>query len=112
MHEAGHSKAVVWENSEGWGGEGGGRRVHNEGTNVHLWLIHVDVWQNHHNVVSNYPPIKLINLKKLKILVAAESYLLAAQDKPHQFPAYQTCCLLTWRVCLFLRSLLALVYRG
>jgi len=52
MHEAGHSKAVVWENSEGWGGEGGGRRVHNEGTNVHLWLIHVDEWQNHHNVVK------------------------------------------------------------
>jgi len=25
MHEAGHSKPVLWDNSEGWGGEGGGR---------------------------------------------------------------------------------------
>ena len=25
MHEAGHSKLVPWDNSEGWGGEGGGR---------------------------------------------------------------------------------------
>ena len=25
MHEAGHSKLVLWDNSEGWGGEGGGR---------------------------------------------------------------------------------------
>ena len=25
MHEAGHSKLVLWDNPEGWGGEGGGR---------------------------------------------------------------------------------------
>ena len=25
MHEAGHPKPVLWENPEGWGGEGGGR---------------------------------------------------------------------------------------
>ena len=24
MHEAGHSKPVLWDNPEGWGGEGGG----------------------------------------------------------------------------------------
>ena len=23
MHEAGHSKLVLWDNTEGWGGEGG-----------------------------------------------------------------------------------------
>ena len=23
MHEAGHSKPVLWDNPEGWGGEGG-----------------------------------------------------------------------------------------
>ena len=37
MHEAGHPKLVLWDNPEGWGGEGGGRGF--------LWLIHVDVWQ-------------------------------------------------------------------
>ena len=25
MHETGHSKLVLWDNPEGWGGEGGGR---------------------------------------------------------------------------------------
>ena len=25
MHEAGHPKPVLWDNPEGWGGEGGGR---------------------------------------------------------------------------------------
>ena len=24
MHEAGHSKLLLWDNPEGWGGEGGG----------------------------------------------------------------------------------------
>ena len=31
MHEAGHSKLVIWDNSEGWGGEGGGRGVQDGG---------------------------------------------------------------------------------
>ena len=26
MHEAGYPKLVLWDNPEGWGGEGGGRR--------------------------------------------------------------------------------------
>ena len=45
MHEAGHSKLVLWDNREGWGREGGGRGVQDGGTPVHSWLIHVDVWQ-------------------------------------------------------------------
>ena len=45
MHEAGHSKSVHWDNPEGWGGEGGGRKVQEGGTHVYLRLIHVDVWQ-------------------------------------------------------------------
>ena len=45
MHEAGHSKLVLWDKPEGWGGEGGGRGIQDEGTHVHPWLIHVDVWQ-------------------------------------------------------------------
>ena len=27
MHEAGHPKLVLWDNPEGWGGEGGGSGV-------------------------------------------------------------------------------------
>ena len=42
MHEAGHSKSVLWDNPEGWGGEGGGRGVQNGWTHV---LIHVAIWQ-------------------------------------------------------------------
>ena len=44
MHEAGHSKLMLWDNPEGWGGEGG-EGAQDGGTHVHLWLIHVDVWQ-------------------------------------------------------------------
>ena len=44
MHE-GHPKLVLWDNPEGWDGEGGGRGIQDGGTHVHPWLIHVDVWQ-------------------------------------------------------------------
>ena len=44
MHEAGHSKPVLWDSPERWGGEGGGREVQ-DGGHVHPWLIDVDVWQ-------------------------------------------------------------------
>ena len=53
MHEAGHSKSVLWDNSEGWNEEGGGKECRDSGTHVHWWLIHVDVWQKkHHNIVK------------------------------------------------------------
>ena len=42
MHEAGHSKPVLWDTPEGWGGEWGGGRVQDGGTHVHPWLIHVN----------------------------------------------------------------------
>ena len=45
MHEAGHTKPVLWDNPERWGGEGGGKRFQDRGTHVHTWLIHVNVWQ-------------------------------------------------------------------
>ena len=41
MHEEVLSKLVLWDNPEGWDGEGGFRMV----TQVHLWLILADVWQ-------------------------------------------------------------------
>ena len=46
MHETGHK-----DNPEGWDGEGGGRAVCDGGGRVHLWLIHVHVYKNHHNTV-------------------------------------------------------------
>ena len=45
MHETGLSKLVHWDNPEGWDGVGGGREALEQGTQVHLWLIHVDAWQ-------------------------------------------------------------------
>ena len=45
MHEAWYPKPVLWDNPEGQGGEGGGEWFRMGGTHVHLWLIHVDVWQ-------------------------------------------------------------------
>ena len=51
MHEAGHPKMVLWDNPEGWGGEGGGWEAQDGGTHVYQWLFHVDVLQNLHNIV-------------------------------------------------------------
>ena len=44
-HEAGHPKLVLWNNPEGHGGLGGGMGFQDVGMYVHLWLIHIDVWQ-------------------------------------------------------------------
>ena len=51
MHETGCSGLVHWDDPEGWDGEGGGRGS-GWGTYVHLWLMHVNVWQNHYNIVK------------------------------------------------------------
>ena len=48
MHEAGHSKPVLWDDSEG---RKVGREVQDGKTHVHPWVIHVDV-KNHHNIVK------------------------------------------------------------
>ena len=45
MHETGCSGLVHWDDPEGWVGDGGGREGSRWGTHVHLWLIHVNVWQ-------------------------------------------------------------------
>ena len=55
MHEAGHSKLVLWDSPEGWGGEEREGGVQDGGTHVHLWLIHVNVCQNPPQY-CNYPP--------------------------------------------------------
>ena len=44
MHESGRSKPVLWDNPEGWDGEGGGKEVQDAGTHVRTQLIHINVW--------------------------------------------------------------------
>ena len=43
MSEARHSKLVLWDNPEGWDGEGGRRDFRMGGHMLHPWLIYVDV---------------------------------------------------------------------
>ena len=54
MHDTGCLGLVHWDDPEGWYGEGGGRSEMGSGwgTRVHLWWIHVDVWQNQYNIVK------------------------------------------------------------
>ena len=35
MHEAGHAKLMLWDNPEGWVGEGGEKGVQDGETHVH-----------------------------------------------------------------------------
>ena len=43
---------VHWDDLEEGYGEGGGKGGPGLGTHVHPWWIHVDVWQNHYNIVK------------------------------------------------------------
>ena len=38
MYEAGHPRLMLWDNSEGWGGEGGEREFQDGGTHAYPWL--------------------------------------------------------------------------
>ena len=59
MHEPGHSKPVLWDNPEGWNGEGGGRGV---------WDGETHVWQKPLQYCKVMSPI-IINtlIKKIKV---------------------------------------------
>ena len=48
MHEAGHSKPVLWDNPEGWGGEGAGRGIRD----VHRGGFMLVYGKKHHNIVK------------------------------------------------------------
>ena len=52
MHETGCLGLVHWDDPEGWYGEGEGEGGSGLGTRVHLWPIHVNVRQNHYNIVK------------------------------------------------------------
>jgi len=36
IHEAGHSKLILWDKPEEWGGEGEWREFQDGGTHIHL----------------------------------------------------------------------------
>ena len=59
MHEAGQPKPVHWDSPEGWDRGNGGSGL---GTHVHMWLIHVHVWQK----PSQYCKVASFQLKKKK----------------------------------------------
>ena len=48
MHEAGHSKPVLWNNAEGWGGGERWQEVRDGGT--HGWFMSMH-GKNHHNIL-------------------------------------------------------------
>ena len=52
MHDTGCLGLVHWDDPEGWYGEGGERGVQDGGTCVHPWQMHIDIWQNQHNIVK------------------------------------------------------------
>ena len=50
MQDTGSLGLLHWDDPEGWGGRW--ERGSGWGTCVHLWRIHVDVWQNQYNIVK------------------------------------------------------------
>ena len=53
MHDTGCLGLVHWDDPEGWDREGGGRGIQDgEHMYVHLWQIHVNVWQNQYSIVK------------------------------------------------------------
>ena len=53
MHEAGHSEIVLWDNLEGWSGEGGRRGFQGGGhMYTHGWFMSM-YGKNHHNIVKH-----------------------------------------------------------
>ena len=52
MHEAGYSKWVLWNNPEGWGGEGGGKGFRMGGHMYTCDPFTSMYGKNHHNLVK------------------------------------------------------------
>ena len=62
IHEAGYPKLLPWDNPEGYGGEGGGSGFQDGGGHMCTcgqFMLMCD--NNHHNIISNYPPVKINN---------------------------------------------------
>ena len=45
LYDAGSSNLALYDNLQGWDGVEGGREAQKEEICVHLWLIHMAVWQ-------------------------------------------------------------------
>ena len=52
MHDTGCLGLVHWDDPKGWYGGGRWEGGSGWGTSVHLWRIHVSVWQNQYNIVK------------------------------------------------------------
>ena len=52
MYDTGCSGLVHWDDPEQWDGERSEEGGSEWGTHVHMWLIHVAVWQNNYNIVK------------------------------------------------------------
>ena len=52
MQDTGCLGLVHWDDPEGWYGEGARGGVSGLRTHIHLWQIHVDIWQNRYNIVK------------------------------------------------------------
>ena len=52
MHEAGHPKLVLWDNPEGWGEEGGGRRIQDGGHMYTCAQFMLMYSKNHYNIIK------------------------------------------------------------
>ena len=60
MHETGHPKPVLSDNSEEWGGEGGGRGVQDGGGHMYTCGQFMLMYGKTITILSsNYPPIKI-----------------------------------------------------
>ena len=51
MYETGYSGLVHWDDPEQWDKKRSEEGGSGWGTHVHVWLIHVAVWQNHYNII-------------------------------------------------------------
>ena len=52
MHEAGHLKLVLWDNPEGGGEEGGGRRIQDGGHMYTCAQFMLMYSKNHYNIIK------------------------------------------------------------
>ena len=75
MQDTGSLGLVHWDDPEGWYGEESGRGS-GWRTRIHLWRMHVDVWQNQYNIV------KLKKKKNRDITLSTNVHLVRAMVFP------------------------------
>ena len=52
MHEAGHPKLVLWDNPEGWSGDGGGRGIQEVDGTQECGQFMLMYGKSRHNIVK------------------------------------------------------------